>query len=418
MQIGSTFSTFSGVFGSLALTLVALSQLVVFVQPALAEGSPAAEPPREEAGPPPGGVAASVTTNAEAAADSESDASTDVASDAEDADDPGAVDEGEREALAPVDSGTADDVRYSADVADADLATRWVTDLPSLGSISVGLAEEGRVINAVQLQASAAVQVQVPEYAWATGETVDAVVRVATAMRAAFPEGAPLRISHIGKPNGGYIHGHFSHQSGRDVDFGFYYQPGVDPANLRGRRETLIDLARNWTLVRALATEADVQVILVDRRIRDLLYAQALAQGEDKAWLDALFRAPDALVRHARRHRDHFHVRFYSPRAQELGRRVQPILAKRPDENIAIYRVRSGDTLGHIAQRFGSGVTLIQKANGMRNTFLRLGRTLVVPLRGPCTRCPLPPPVVVPERRLPPACLAGDQLAANTAVAR
>jgi LysM repeat protein len=64
--------------------------------------------------------------------------------------------------------------------------------------------------------------------------------------------------------------------------------------------------------------------------------------------------------------------------------------------------VRRGDTLGHIARRWGSGVKAIQRANGMRGTFLRVGRTLVVPLRGPCTRCPLPPEVAVPPRRLPP----------------
>jgi hypothetical protein len=38
----------------------------------------------------------------------------------------------------------------------------------------------------------------------------------------------------------------------------------------------------------------------------------------------------------------------------------------------------------------------------MRNTFLRLGQVLTVPLRGPCTHCPIPPAVILPPRRLPP----------------
>ena len=49
---------------------------------------------------------------------------------------------------------------------------------------------------------------------------------------------------------------------------------------------------------------------------------------------------------------------------------------------------------------------MIQKHNGMRNTFLRVGRSLAVPMRGPCTHCPVPPPLVVPARRLPPATTA------------
>jgi hypothetical protein len=44
---------------------------------------------------------------------------------------------------------------------------------------------------------------------------------------------------------------------------------------------------------------------------------------------------------------------------------------------------------------------MIQKANRMRGSFLRLGQQLRVPLRGACTRCPLAPAVVVPPRRVP-----------------
>ena len=67
-----------------------------------------------------------------------------------------------------------------------------------------------------------------------------------------------------------------------------------------------------------------------------------------------------------------------------------------------IYRVRSGDTLGHIAMRYNSGIEAIKRANHMKTSFLSIARSLVIPLRGPCTKCPMPPPVVVPARRLPP----------------
>jgi hypothetical protein len=95
-------------------------------------------------------------------------------------------------------------------------------------------------------------------------------------------------------------------------------------------------------------------------------------------------------------------VRFFAPRSQELGRRVQPLLAQRPDHNVTIHRVKKGDTLGGLASRFNSGVKLIMKANGLTSTNLRVGRTLNIPLRGPCTSCPVPPPLVLPPRCLPP----------------
>jgi hypothetical protein len=49
---------------------------------------------------------------------------------------------------------------------------------------------------------------------------------------------------------------------------------------------------------------------------------------------------------------------------------------------------------------------MIMKANRMRKTFLHLGQQLRIPLRGPCTKCPLPPAVVVPPRRLPSLAVA------------
>ena len=73
-----------------------------------------------------------------------------------------------------------------------------------------------------------------------------------------------------------------------------------------------------------------------------------------------------------------------------------------PSGSVHVYEA-AGDTLGALAVKYNSGVKLIQKANGMTNTSLRVGRTLNIPLRGPCTNCPVPPPQVVPPRCLPPA---------------
>jgi LysM repeat protein len=184
------------------------------------------------------------------------------------------------------------------------------------------------------------------------------------------------------------------------VDLGFYY-PNGNVVRARAR-ENYIDPVMNWALIRALVTHADVQLILVDRRVQKVLYDHAVKIGEDKAWLDSLFHAGEqSIIKHARGHRDHFHVRFFNPRAQELGRRIAPLLALQPEHNIAMHRVRSGDTLGAIAMRYNSTVPSIRNANRIRGSMLRIGQVLSVPLRGPCTRCPIPPPVVVPPRRLP-----------------
>lgn len=301
-----------------------------------------------------------------------------------------------------LESGPEGEASYSMDVTDDELARRFREDLPSLGSISIGVTEAGRVINAVPMPQGEAWTVVDAEHAYGTQETVDFLAKAASEVHAAFPK-AVLRIGHLGSARGGWLRPHRSHQAGRDVDVGFYYREGVDPGAPRQPREKLMDVAVNWALLRALVTHTDVQFILVDRRVQRVLRDYAVGIGEDKAWVERLFSGPQSLVKHAPRHRDHFHIRFYSPRAQELGRRLIPLLEARPEENLVIHRVARGDTLGRLAAKYGSTVKAIQAANApLTATSLRLGRTLRVPLRGPCSVCPVPPKLVVPARLLPP----------------
>ncbi len=330
-------------------------------------------------------------------------ATADEAVPAEDEDDEGDEEGGPvaEEAESRESTAAGDEVLYTKDLSDEALAEAWKNDPQMLGSISFGFADEGRLMNARQFPTGDGWMVVSPHQAWGTSETIEYVLAAIRQVRAQYPDAPPLRVNAISAPEGGYLRPHKSHQNGRDVDLGFYY-PTAEPVRVR-EREKHIDVPKTWALLKALVTQTDVQMVLLDRRVQKVLYEHALKSGEDKAWLDSVFRAgKSSIVQHARRHRDHFHVRFYNPRAQELGRRLAPLLALRPEQNIAMYRVRKGDTLGAIALRFGSTVERIRKANGIRGSFLRIAQVLKVPLRKPCTRCPVPPPLRVPERKLPP----------------
>jgi LysM repeat protein/murein endopeptidase len=307
--------------------------------------------------------------------------------------------EGEEETETSTDASVPSGPFYTAEYSDEQLTEMWKKQPKALGSISVGFVHSGRMVNSVQFPQGDAWIVVSPELAWATQETIDYTTRAIREVRAAYPKAPALRVNQISSRDGGYLRPHKSHQSGRDVDLGFYY-PTVDPIRAR-EREKYIDLELNWALIKSLIQHTDVQMILVDKRVQKVLREYALSKGEDPKWVSSLF-GDSALIKHARGHRDHFHVRFYNPRAQELGWRIAPLLALQPDHNMVMHRVRSGDTLGGIALRYGSGVQAIKKASRLRSILLRIGQVLAVPLRGPCTRCPVPPPVIVPPRRLPP----------------
>ncbi len=291
--------------------------------------------------------------------------------------------------------------RFTSDLSDAELARRWKEDPASLGSVSVGFVEEGRMINGMPFPEGEAWTVVVPESCWTTQETADAITAAARQVRAWYPGGAPVRVGQVSGKEGGYLPPHISHQNGRDIDVGLFY-PGPEPYRIK-EREKVMDVAMNWAFAKAILMHGDVQFILLDKRVQKVLYDYALAHGENKAWLDSLFNAGKrSAFFHARKHRDHFHVRLYNPRAQELAHRLAPLMPVRPDENIAFHRVVKGDTLGGIAHKMGSSVSKLKSANHLSNTFLRLGQVLRVPLKGPCTNCPVPPMIVVPPRRVPP----------------
>lgn len=321
-----------------------------------------------------------------------------TADDAEDPDDAG--DEVETASVAAVDpTTTSTGPRYTADLSDAQLAALWKDERAKLGSISMGANDFGRVVNGVPFPEDPRWVVVDPPNTYGTRETVDFLVKVLTEIHDRYPDAPPMRVNHISTPVGGYLRPHRSHQLGRDVDLGLYYDPRSEP------RHRVLDLEMNWALLRAFLVHTDVEVVLLDRRIIRTLHAYAIAAGEDRAWVDRVFGVTGrGMVQHARGHRDHFHVRFYNARAQELGWRVQPLLTK--DETVPQvmrHRIRSGDNLGKIAQRYGVSINAIKKLNRMRSNFLRAGQSLAVPVRGmACDRCPAMARVVVPPRLLPP----------------
>jgi len=56
-------------------------------------------------------------------------------------------------------------------------------------------------------------------------------------------------------------------------------------------------------------------------------------------------------------------------------------LPDRQKQPATTYTVRSGDTLSEIAMRFGTSSDVLRRLNGMNDTLIRAGETLVVPVR-------------------------------------
>jgi murein endopeptidase/LysM repeat protein len=353
---------------------------------------------------------------------------------------------------------------------DEEIADKARHDPASLGPMSIGRPNAGALFNGVPMPRGAHWELIDPGHAWGTRETVDFLAHSIDRVNERFPETAPLHIGHISARNGGWLSPHKSHQAGRDVDVGYYYRGSRPRWFARATAENL-DVPRTWAFLKALVTETDVEMIFIDTPIQKLLSDHAQAAGEDPVWLDSVFQVrskhPNPLVRWARGHDTHIHVRFFSPMAQELGRRAQNYLKLTPSgpppraahahaapassggvasapagpTTVVMHKARSGDVLVNLAKQYGTKPEAIQQANGLRTHALKIGQTYKIPVpakpgarapaptahaphqgkaaghapaHGHAARAPQGPPikpslpahvgpVVIPPRRLPPA---------------
>lgn len=196
---------------------------------------------------------------------------------------------------------------------------------PSVAGQSVGMPRAGALYGGRQLEPGEGYIVRDPVRAWGTDTTIRHIQAAVAQVRERFPRIHRLVVGDLSTQTGGRLLGHFSHQSGRDVDLGFYYrQRPVDyPQRFVQANADNLHFRATFALLEALAETAGepdgVEWILVDYRLQKMLHRWAKRQGYDDAVLDRLFQYPHGataergLLRHFPEHSDHMHVRFKCP---------------------------------------------------------------------------------------------------------
>ncbi len=193
---------------------------------------------------------------------------------------------------------------------------------------SVGFPNRGTLEGGVRLEPSDAIRAP-KEHRWGLPALVGLVERAAARV-ADRHAGSVLLVGDLSRADGGEIGGHDSHETGRDVDLGFYLLrdgvPFVTDEYLvidregaaRGAKGVTFDDERNWALLAALLSDRESPGILqvfVAKHLQTRLLREARR-----------VRAPEAIVARARtvmlqprvgqRHDDHFHVRIRCPKGQ------------------------------------------------------------------------------------------------------
>ncbi|HET9988665.1 MAG TPA: penicillin-insensitive murein endopeptidase, partial [Kofleriaceae bacterium] len=185
---------------------------------------------------------------------------------------------------------------------------------------SIGAPWAGALAHAAKLEAGDGYVVRRPARAFGAKHVVERLRGAIAEVRALYPEVHTLAIGDISAEHGGKISDHHSHQSGLDVDVGFYFTklpagaPGFVEANAS------LDLEATWALLAAFARTAalddGVEMIFLDYDVQHRLYDYAKRRGTPERELDFMFQYPhgrdelSGLVRHWPGHANHMHVRF------------------------------------------------------------------------------------------------------------
>lgn len=202
--------------------------------------------------------------------------------------------------------------------------------VPESTSASVGSPNSGSLAHAERLPPHPGYVIRDNARAFGTLETILWIQDAFDAVRERHERFPRLELHDISRRRGGFLRGHRSHQSGRDLDVAVYQNRcrnnvcgfhRVSPANL--------DAARTYSLFEHWLRRGRVEAIFLDYSLQRPLYEEARRRGATREQLTRWFQYPrgressGGIIRHYPRHRDHAHVRFVCHDTDEECRAVR-----------------------------------------------------------------------------------------------
>ncbi len=184
-------------------------------------------------------------------------------------------------------------------------------------SVSWGSANRGRLYNGVALETSDVIRVRHVSRAYGTERTIKMLEAATADVQARWPDSPTIVVGDISYKRGGRMRPHKSHQSGRDADLSYYHKGGVLTRDFVEMTPETFDAVKNWHLFKTLIDTEQVEYIFVDYRLQKELFLYAKSIGYTEQELAPILQYPNGarartgIIRHARGHDDHFHIRFY-----------------------------------------------------------------------------------------------------------
>lgn len=260
---------------------------------------------------------------------------------------------------------------------------------------SIGRPYQGKLKNGIPFPREfSGYQLRAENHTYTTPEVVGALLDAFEGVHQQYPDTCDLYIGDFSLKDGGWINHHRSHQNGRDVDLGMYAKGNTYLDRFILMNRTNLDVPKTWRLVENILRSQKVQYIFLDRNIQRLLYDYALSRGQSQAFLDRLFgNTKGAVIQHLRGHRDHMHVRFFTPwsslagQLQDMDSKKQQVIEMAQQsflpKKVHYYVKGNEPNLNVLANSFGVSSKDLCRWNRLRgNNVLTPGSCLVFYKRG------------------------------------
>lgn len=179
---------------------------------------------------------------------------------------------------------------------------------------SIGLTTSGSMQFGQHLGTGPGYRLRFPRNAYGMDAVLKTLKVCAKRVKDNLPGSHDILVGDISRPGGGRFPPHSSHQSGRDVDVGYYLATGDQNETMHRVRADEVDYARTWALLKCYLTTDKVVRVYIDRSIQVAMVKWMREKRVvDDRQISRLFQVEsedDALILHASKHDTHLHVRF------------------------------------------------------------------------------------------------------------
>ncbi len=257
-------------------------------------------------------------------------------------------------------------------------------------SVALGKPDRGALQSPAKLHASAHFTVR-EGHNYGIQELIDALKQAGAAVHREHGDSPKLHIGDISLRDGGPFPPHWSHQSGCDVDLGYYLRKKHDHTTMGLATRRKLDVARTWTFLESLLLSGNIEYVFSDNTLIPMLYKEAKRRDlYTQHELDTWFGTGRGIIRHLGGHRDHLHIRMRPSASKEaiskfVEQEGQYAIRRLLDRRPVFANVGLHDNWTSLANRYGVGLARLKRFNRVPEDFIlpEAGTRVIIGFQSP-----------------------------------